>query len=284
MRTVTLALALLALAPAAASAQADRTISAGESPTFTFDGDPAFGTNVTTELGEPMCSKAPLTYCDTTLIELKKAGLYTFATDVPDTSDIDTALFASDATGARGKLLKEGSGFIGDDETFAYDADPGFVLFVAAYYFSLADGFKVNGTFEPATAEVPAAPAAPSAPAPNKAPEAKISKLAKSSKASKVKSFKGTAADADGKVAKVEIALVKLGKSCKQMTSKGKFVAAKKCQPTRFLRAKGTSKWSYKLRKRLSKGKYRLYARATDNTGARQAGFSPASKKSFTVR
>lgn len=287
LKHLALPLTALALAaPSAAHAQADREITAGTGPTFTFEGAAQFGTNVTTELGPPECVAPPLT-CDTTLIKLEQPGLYTFTTDVPDTSDIDTVLYESDASGAKGKLLKEGTGFIGDDETFAYDAEPGYVLFVGAYYFSLGAGFTVNGTFEPAT---PAAPSegtgTPAAPAANRTPEAAIAKLAKAARRTSLKSFGGTASDADGKVAAVEIGLVQRGSGgkCKQLRSSGNFGQTGKCTPSTFLKAKGTSKWSFKLRKRLPKGKYVLYARAIDDKGAVQGGFSPASKKSFTVR
>lgn len=280
--TLVTALAL----PSAAHAQADRTIAAGDSPTFTFEGAAAFGANVSTEAGEPQCLAPPFS-CDTTLIELKKPGLYTFNVDVPDTSDIDSYLYESDASGTKGKLLKEGAGFVGDDEVLAYDADPGYVLFVGAYYLSLQMGFTVNGTFEAATTEPAPAPGTPATPAAtNRLPEATITKLAKSAKASKIKSFTGTAKDADGKVARVEVGLVKRGSGgkCTQLVARGRFTSTGKCTPTKFLKAKGTTSWRYKLPKRLAKGKYVLFARAVDDKGAVQGGFAPASKKAFTVR
>jgi hypothetical protein len=54
--------------------------------------------------------------------------------------------------------------------------------------------------------------------------------------------------------------------------------------PTSFIAAKGTTKWSYKLRKKLAKGSYTLFARATDSAGQAQAGFTPANKRAFKVR
>ena len=195
--TLVTALAL----PSAAHAQADRTIAAATARRSPSRAQPPSAPTSRTEAGEPQCLAPPFS-CDTTLIELKKPGLYTFNVDVPDTSDIDSYLYESDASGTKGKLLKEGAGFVGDDEVLAYDAEPGYVLFVGAYYLSLQTGFTVNGTFEAATTE-PAPARTPATPAAaNRLPEATITKLAKSAKASKIKSFTGTAKDADGKVAR----------------------------------------------------------------------------------
>jgi hypothetical protein len=69
------------------------------------------------------------------------------------------------------------------------------------------------------------------------------------------------------------------------MTAKGKFVKQAKCDaPTTWLLAKGTTKWSYKLKKKLKKGGYTVFARATDGAGQVQAGFTPANKRAFKVK
>jgi uncharacterized delta-60 repeat protein len=121
-------------------------------------------------------------------------------------------------------------------------------------------------------------------------------------KRSKPRRFTGTASDDSG-VAKVEVALARVGpgsgklarkhakkkKRCAWLSGKGKLkrTAAKNgtCAQ-RWLGAQGTAKWSFKLPKRLPKGRYVLYSRATDNAGLAEAGFSAADRNriSFRVR
>lgn len=108
-------------------------------------------------------------------------------------------------------------------------------------------------------------------------------------KAKKLKSFSGTATG-DG-ITKVELALVKADskllkkkKRCLQLSSKkGKFsktrAVKKKCPPSKWLAATGTTSWSYKLKKVLPAGKYALYVRATGTAGVQ----STPTKKSFTL-
>jgi hypothetical protein len=59
-----------------------------------------------------------------------------------------------------------------------------------------------------------------------------------------------------------------------------------KCAKPVFLRAKGTKKWVFKLRKQLPAGKYTLYARATDTSGNRETRFTGkrGNRKAFRVR
>jgi uncharacterized delta-60 repeat protein len=132
-------------------------------------------------------------------------------------------------------------------------------------------------------------------------PHSRIRKLSRVVLASKLKRFAGTASD-DGGVKKVEIALLRrVGKvaafSKRQKAgclwlrnSRAKFKKVKprrgKCAKPRFLRAKGTKKWAYKLRKHLPPGKYILYARATDTSGNRETSFTAkrGNRKAFRVR
>jgi uncharacterized delta-60 repeat protein len=118
-------------------------------------------------------------------------------------------------------------------------------------------------------------------------------------RASKLKWFAGTASDNSG-VAKVEIALLRrVGKtaafsrrraSCLWLRSnRAKFKTLKpkrgRCATARFLRAKGTTKWVFKLRRHLAPGSYILYARATDQSGNRETRFSSklGNRASFRV-
>jgi hypothetical protein len=103
----------------------------------------------------------------------------------------------------------------------------------------------------------------------NTPPTVEIKAPKKKAKSKSFKSISGTAAD-NSAVTKVEIAVVKgKGSSCQSMTSSGKFTKAK-CSAPKFLAAKGTTKWSYKLKKKLKKGTYLVFVRATDDGGATQ--------------
>jgi uncharacterized delta-60 repeat protein len=121
-------------------------------------------------------------------------------------------------------------------------------------------------------------------------PHSHIRRIPHVIRASKLKQFAGTASD-NGGVAKVEIALLRrVGKtaafsraktkaSCLWLrSSSAKFKRLKpkrgKCASARFLRAKGTTKWVFKLRRHLPPGSYILYARATDTSGNRETRFS----------
>jgi hypothetical protein len=104
--------------------------------------------------------------------------------------------------------------------------------------------------------------AAPTPPPPlvQHAPVAKITKAT-------AKAISGTAADADGDLVKVEVAVVqKTGKRCKVLTAKGTLKNAK-CTVRTFLKANGTTAWTFKLKRKLQKGRYLVYARAIDAGG-----------------
>jgi uncharacterized delta-60 repeat protein len=105
-------------------------------------------------------------------------------------------------------------------------------------------------------------------------------------RAKRLKLFKGTAGP-DGEVAKVEIALrrvdrkqLKRGRCLWLKSSKAKFAASravkKRCSRPRFLPAAGTKSWSYRLKRRLKKGKYELLLRVTLKDGSRHIEFSKA--------
>jgi hypothetical protein len=62
------------------------------------------------------------------------------------------------------------------------------------------------------------------------------------------------------------------------LRSNGRFKRVKarrgRCSKPPFLRAKGTTSWSFKLKHRLPKGSYVLFSRAVDTTGKRETHFS----------
>jgi hypothetical protein len=133
----------------------------------------------------------------------------------------------------------------------------------------------------------------------NAKPTARIVGLKSKVKRRSLKRIHGTATDPDDGVARVDVAVVRLiggakavtsrkaRKRCQVLRSNGRLKTGKRsggrCRPS-FLKAKGTTNWSLKLRKRLPKGKYVAFARATDKAGQRQAGFPKGSRKAFRVR
>ncbi|MGH2960350.1 MAG: hypothetical protein ACRDKE_12145, partial [Solirubrobacterales bacterium] len=119
-------------------------------------------------------------------------------------------------------------------------------------------------------------------------PVSKITKPSKKSlKRKKFTKISGTAGPA-GSVAKVEIAVRRIdAKSLKKKrcvwlsSSKAKFkknksTSKKKCTKQVWLKAKGTSKWSYSLKKKrfLPKGSYEIFSRTTLTDGSRETTFT----------
>ncbi len=270
--TVVAAAVLAAVAWAAPDRQV--TLSAG-APNASWDGGPVSGVLVVD------------VDTDDTQITVETPGTLTVKTAEGDDTavDIDMYLYKSDAAGEpTGDPIKT-SETGGNDETVSAEVEPGTYL-ARVFGFLALEGFY-KGSAELVPAEAAPAPGGEvlAGGAGDTRPEARITKLPKSVKASRLRGFSGTAKDDKG-VARVEIAVVQVkGKSCKQLTASGKLAAIKKCSaPTSFLRAKGTTSWSYKLKRALPKGSYVLYARAKDSAGQVQGGFGSASRKSFKVK
>ncbi|HVL94906.1 MAG TPA: hypothetical protein VM266_03520 [Solirubrobacteraceae bacterium] len=259
-------------------------------PTFEWDGGPLTGLILGVDDDR-----------DDTLVKLPGGGnLAIKLTDFEDDGgepDFDIRLYVADAEGdPQGEPLGEAITADTEQESLSVKGlSPGsYVIEVNAF-------LTFNGTFHgkvtasggsgaggdggtadptPPGGEPTPAPGTPPTGGSDETPDAKIGKIAR-----KPKSFSGTASDDKG-VSKVEVAVqLKKGKKCRQMTRKGTFVKLAKCDaPTSWLAAKGTTKWSYKLRKKLKKGSYTLFARATDSAGQQQAGFTSDNKKAFKVR
>jgi CSLREA domain-containing protein len=134
----------------------------------------------------------------------------------------------------------------------------------------------------------------------NREPDSDIKRV-RSQKARKLKRFSGTASDPDGNLARVEISLVavtggakasaKRRKRCLRLAKNGKLKKGKpnkrgRCKPAKFLRAKGTAKWSFKLKRRLPRGSYVLYSRAVDRAGKSETKFSKRdrNRRAFKLR
>ena len=255
--------------PALAAPDRSSTLNS-ETTRFEWEGGPVTGTPVND------------VEVDDTLLTIDTPGSLKVNTKEPDdtTVDIDILIYRSNAAGEpQGdpvKTAETGSA----EETVTANVTQGKYLVRVIGWLAVEGFYKGDATLTPDTGGSPQPGGSTDTP-----PEASISKLAKSAKASKFKKFKGTARD-DVSVARVDVALVKVkdGK-CTQMTSPGKFAKLAKCDaPTKFLRAKGTTTWSYALKKELKKGSYVLYARATDSAGQVQGGFGPSSKRAFKVK
>jgi uncharacterized delta-60 repeat protein len=135
----------------------------------------------------------------------------------------------------------------------------------------------------------------------NKPARAKMKAVRKKLALGKLKGFSGTASDPDGNgVQKVQIALVKRARGgvkakasagarlrCFALGAKQSFkrTKAKKNQcPQVWLTAKGTSKWSFKLKGVLPPGKYVVFARAIDGKGLAETSFSRKLRNRYGFR
>ena len=122
----------------------------------------------------------------------------------------------------------------------------------------------------------------------NDEPHSRIKGLKSKVKAKKLKGFHGTASDNDG-VARVQIALVgfkggahvaaKKRGTCLLLQSNGKLKSSKadsknRCTKRKWLAAKGTASWTFKLKKKLPKGSYVLFSRAIDRKAKVESHFS----------
>src|SRR3954452_18821141 len=129
-------------------------------------------------------------------------------------------------------------------------------------------------------------------------PDTNIAAVPKVVRAKALKAFKGTASDQIG-LRRVEIALVRLrggakfdavaaGRSCYRLASTGRLkrvpTTAKRCRAGGFLRATGTAKWTYKLKRRLPKGSYVLVSRAVGIDDVREPRFSAADRNVVRFR
>ncbi len=286
MRIRTLALATTAAAltiTGAAQAAPNRTGTlSGPGAEYKWDGGPISGAAATTDVYDALGCTPGLIECDDTLLKVDTAGSLTIKTGDASASAVDMDLFVyqSDASGTQGKLLKS-SGGTDVNESTNFDADPGYYLVRMEAATSAQGTYKGTATLAaPAEGSTGDVPLTPVAPATNAAPKTTVTRP----KGKKITAIKGTATD-DSKVAKVAVGLVQVkGKTCYGLTTKGTFTKLKKCSAPTLLTAKGTSAWTLKLKKPLKKGKYVVYATATDDKNLAEAGYGAANKITFTVR
>jgi hypothetical protein len=216
--------------------------------------------------------------CDDTLIEVTESGsLVVKTTDSKSpqcpkgTCDTDLQLFSSDASGEPKKELQESAqADVTSNETVSARVTPGFYIARVDYAICASCTIPAEAVLKPSGISGDAAPT--------------VTAAKPSSK--KTKSFKGTAADDKG-IAKVEVGILQLkGSACKDLKSNGKLAkhSGECTEPGVWMKAKGTTKWSLKLKKPLKKGKYVLFARATDTAGQTQGGYGSANRRAFTVK
>lgn len=110
-------------------------------------------------------------------------------------------------------------------------------------------------------------PRPPLPPPTNQPPHSKINGVLHKVREGVLKGFHGTASDPDGTVGKVQVALVRL-------SAGGKAGTAAKVKPGHWRTAKGTTKWTLKLKHPLAPGRYVVFSRAIDNQGLAESEFS----------
>lgn len=101
----------------------------------------------------------------------------------------------------------------------------------------------------------------------NLSPHSRIKGVPHKVRQEALKGFHGTASDADGTVAKVQVSLVRL-------PSGGKAGTSAAVKPKKWRTAKGTAKWTLKLKHPLAPGRYVVFSRAIDNQGLAETEFS----------
>lgn len=92
-----------------------------------------------------------------------------------------------------------------------------------------------------------------------------------------LKGFHGTASDPGGSVSKVQVSLVRL-------PSGGKAGTSVKVTPKKWRTAKGTAKWTLKLKRPLAPGRYVVFSRAIDNQDLAETEFSRRAGNRRAVR
>jgi hypothetical protein len=121
-------------------------------------------------------------------------------------------------------------------------------------------------------------PAVPAGQRIDLAPKAVIKHNGLRSRKAKPRFASGLAKD-DHQVVRVEVAIQtkSRGNICRQLLHSLSFSSGRHCgKPRVFFVAKGTTRWTWRLTKRLKPGYYVLYARATDNAGHQQVDFPVA--------
>ena len=71
-----------------------------------------------------------------------------------------------------------------------------------------------------------------------------------------------------GAVRRVRVAVAReSGRRCRFLQADGRFSGARSCHRTSYLDARGSARWSFSLRGRFARGRYKLWSRAVDTAG-----------------
>jgi hypothetical protein len=129
-------------------------------------------------------------------------------------------------------------------------------------------------------------------------PHSRIVGLKRSVRRRALRRFHGTAGDDRG-VRFVEVALLKIEgraraavvRRCRTLTLKGGLRLTEPpdgvtCAARPFLPAKGSARWTFRLKRRLPRGRYVVYSRAVDSAGHAERAFSATrgNRVAFRVR
>jgi hypothetical protein len=116
----------------------------------------------------------------------------------------------------------------------------------------------------------------------NRRPLSRIALKARVVPARSWRTIAGTATD-DHAIRRVKVSVVRRSVAagrlrCRALTARGRWrtyrPAGRSCRPRFLLTARGTTKWSLRLKHRLPNGRYVIASRATDNAGQRETSFS----------
>jgi dipeptidyl aminopeptidase/acylaminoacyl peptidase len=134
-----------------------------------------------------------------------------------------------------------------------------------------------------------------SSPGPVMADRRPLSRIALKARVVPARSWRtiaGTATD-DHAIRRVQLSVVRRRVTagqlrCKALNARARWLtyrpAGRSCGPQFLLAARGTTKWSLRLRRHLPAGRYAITSRATDGAGQRETGFSTALGNRRNVR
>ena len=309
---------LLTAAVAMAEPHRETSLTLG-GPGFGWDGGPITGHTLFADIG----SNVPCTAeseCDDTLVRVSERGQLNIQigdNDAPEGQDLDLFLYESNEEGEAGELLKS-SVEAASEESITYETEGAGIFLVRVIALNADDatfqgqvahaaivppeedrtppdfgpnpapgsggsggsgdgtgggGTGGGGTQQPGTRVTPAAT--------NAAPSSTVRRPARRSRR-----LVGTAKDFDGRVQYVDVALVRLraDNRCRALTPRGTWRRIRKCSAPPFVRAIGRSTWRVSMKRRLPRGRYALYSRATDNAGKPEGGFGKGNLLRFRIR
>ena len=314
-RTITLVAAaatLLATAPSAFAAPSREATLVPGGEGYGWEGGPLTGAGLFAQVNAVLpCG--PAKGCDDTLIRAPQRGQLIVEMN-SDAVDLDLYLFKSDEEGNPGDQLKASE--TGTSEERVTAEVPGGIYLVRVVTAAAAeDMYTATATqvvlppvdpdnappdFGPDPAPDPGGgsgggggtqPGGPAGsnpqpgtrntpPATNAAPSSRVRRPGRRSRR-----LAGAAADPDGTVQYVDVALVRLRSDgrCRALTPRGGWRRIRKCSAPPFVRATGRGRWRVRMNRRLRPGRYALYSRATDNIGLPEGGFGAGNRIVFRV-